>query len=511
MITEKTNNKTIAKNTAFLYIRMMFTMGVSLYTSRVILQVLGVEDYGLYQSLGGIVGLLSFINGVLSIGSSRFLTYELGAGNSERLKRTFSTTLTIHIIIAALVVLLAETVGLWFLYHKMVIPAERMDTAVYVFHISIITSIFTLTQVPYNSALVAHERMSVFAYMSIVEVSAKLAVAYLLQVGEFDKLKLYATLLFVVQAGLKILYRLYCNRHFKETVYHFVFDKAIFKSIAAFSGWNLFSSISLALNSQGVLLLLNMFFMPTVVAARAISIQVNMAASQFVNSFRTAVVPQIVKKYASGEVEASRSLLLSSTKYSYYLMFVICFPICLQAYPLLKLWLGTVPLYTDIFLQLIVVQSLFQVFDTSFYTALYAKGQLRENALFSPFLGFLQFPVVYFLFKAGYSPVALSWASLIVYALLGMIVKPVLIVKIAGYRWVDIWQVYKACLLVTLTALPIPLILNHTLKINGLPGFFTKVIIAVVISALSVYLVGIDARTRKKIGVYLKTKLKYKK
>lgn len=383
------SNKTIVKNTAFLYFRMMLTMIISLYTSRVILQILGVDDFGIYQAVGGIVGFLSFINSALSTGSSRFLTFELGVGNLEKLKRVFSTTLTVHIVIALVIIIIAETVGLWFLYNKMIIPPERMNAAVYTFHISILTAVFTLTQVPYNASIIAHEKMSVFAYMSIVEVSAKLLIVYLLGIGSIDKLKLYATLLFVVQISLMIFYRYYCGKHFKETVYHLIFDRMIFKSIASFSGWSLFANSAIALNNQGILLLLNMFFSPSVVAARAISIQANMAATQFVNNFRAATVPQIVKRYAAGEINASKQLLLSSTKYSYYLMFLLCFPICLLAHPLLKLWLGIVPEYTVIFLQIIIVQSLFQVFDTSFYTALYAKGQLRENALISPVLLFI--------------------------------------------------------------------------------------------------------------------------
>lgn len=254
------SNKTIVKNTAFLYFRMMLTMIISLYTSRVILQILGVDDFGIYQAVGGIVGFLSFINSALSTGSSRFLTFELGVGNLEKLKRVFSTTLTVHIVIALVIIIIAETVGLWFLYNKMIIPPERMNAAVYTFHISILTAVFTLTQVPYNASIIAHEKMSVFAYMSIVEVSAKLLIVYLLGIGSIDKLKLYATLLFVVQISLMIFYRYYCGKHFKETVYHLIFDRMIFKSIASFSGWSLFANSAIALNNQGILLLLNMFF-----------------------------------------------------------------------------------------------------------------------------------------------------------------------------------------------------------------------------------------------------------
>ena len=334
---------------------MMFTMVISLFTSRIILQKLGVDDYGIYQAVGGVVGFLSFINGALSTGSSRFLTYALGEGNVEKFKRTFSTTLNIHILIAILIVIVAETIGLWFLYHKMVIAPDRLSAAVYTYHLSILTAVFTLTQVPYNATIVAHEKMSIYAYMSIFEVSAKLLICYLLTIGNFDRLMMYATLLLVVQVGCMCFYRFYCTHHFEEARFSFSFDKKIFKEIAGFSGWSMFANASIALNSQGVLILLNMFFAPAVVAARAISLQVNMAANQFVSNFRQAANPQIVKKYASGDYEGSKHLLLESTKYSYYMMYLIALPVCLLAYPLLKLWLGVVPDYTVPFLQIVIV------------------------------------------------------------------------------------------------------------------------------------------------------------
>ena len=486
---------------------MLFTMIVTLYTSRVILQVLGIDDYGIYQAVGGIVAFLSFINGALSTGSSRFLTFELGTGNFEKLKRTFSTTLTVHFAIAVLVAIIAETIGLWFLYNKLVIPEESLDSAVYVFHLSVLTVMLTLTQVPYNASIIAHEKMSVFAYVSIIDTLGKLMIVYLLEFGNLDKLKLYATLLFVLQFFLTIFYRVYCIRHFKETSYRFVFDKSIFKSIASFSGWSLFANASIALNNQGILILLNMFFSPAVVTARAISIQVNAAANQFVSNFRTAVNPQIVKKFAAGDLIGSKHLLLSSTKYSYYLMFLLCFPIYLLSDPLLKMWLGVVPEYTGIFLRLIIIQSLFQVFDTSFYTALYTKGRLKENALISPTLGFLRFPIVYFLFKEGYSPVVLSWASLITYMILSLIIKPILIVKIADYSWKDIRSVFKSCLLVTIAAFPIPLFLNKVLNTDNIWGFFLLVFATIIITGTSVYLIGLDRKMKKKVYLlFLKRK-----
>lgn len=507
----KSNNKTIAKNTAFLYIRMMFTMVISLYTSRIILQNLGVQDYGIYQAVGGIVGFLSFINGALSTGSSRFLTFALGEEDCEKLKRTFSTTLIIHIILAIAIAVIAEIVGLWFIENKLVIPPDRINASIYTFHISVITALLTLTQVPYNANIIAHERMSIFAYVSIAEVSMKLAIVYLLTIGSFDKLILYATLLFLVQAGLMIFYRIYCSRHFEECRFNLVFDKSIFRKIAVFSGWSLFANASIALNSQGILILLNMFFNPAVVAARAISIQVNMAANQFINNFRTAVNPQIVKRYASKDYEGSKILLLSSTKYSFYMMLILALPICMSADQLLHIWLGVVPEYTTIFLQIIIVQSLFQVFDTSFYTALYAKGRLRENAILSPLFGFISFPIVYLLFKAGFSPIALSWASLISYTILGVFIKPLLLVKIVNYKWNDIINVFIPCLKVSLASIPIPIIIYleiEKITPNIWIQFISIVITSVFSVAISSWTIGIDKDTRAKIQLLIKKKIR---
>ena len=476
---------------------MMFTMVVALYTSRIILKILGIEDFGVYQTVGGIVGFLSFINVALSTGSSRFLTYELGSGDKEKLRRTFSTTLTIHILLALFIGILAESVGVWFIHNKLLIDASRINAAVFVFHISILTSIFSLTQVPYNASIIAHERMSVYAFISIFEVSAKLGILYLLNIGDFDKLKLYAVLLCIVQISVMLIERIYCIRNFNETRYRFIFDRSIFKSIASFSGWSLFGSGAIALHNQGSLLLLGMFFSPAVVAARAISLQVNMAANQFVGNFRIAVNPQIVKQYAVKNYDGSKQLLLTSTKYSYYLMLMISFPIVLLAKPILELWLTEVPKYTDIFLQIIVIQSLFDVFNVSFYTALYAKGQLRENALISPVIIFLVFPIAYFFFKAGYSPVVLAWASLIAYTVLGLIAKPILIIKIVSYNRKDIFSVFIPCLWVSLASIPIPVLCYYYINSNIFIGFVAVAVITVISVATSVYFIGFDKKTQK--------------
>lgn len=504
------SNRVIAKNTMFLYFRMMVTMVISLFTSRVILQTLGVDDYGIYKAVGGIVGMLSFVNNALATSSSRFLTYGLGEGDITKLKKIFSTVLTAHVCLAAIIILLAETLGLWFLYNKMVIPPERMTAAVYAYHVSIITTFFNLTQVPYNASIIAHEKMTVYAYVSIVEAVLKLVIVYLLMIGDIDKLILYSTLLCLLSVGIRVFYRIYCTRHFEEISHKLTFDGPIFKEIMGFSGWSLFSGASIALNNQGVLLLLNMFFSPAVVAARSISLQVNGIANQFVSNFQTAASPQIVKRYAAGDHKGSKQLLLQTTRYSFYLSFILALPIFFAAEPLLKLWLGIVPDYTAIFLQLVVIQSLFQVFDNSFYRALYVKGQIKENALISPMLGFIQFPVVYILFKLGCSPVALSWASLTTYATLAIIVKPILIIKIADYTWRDVMSALLPCLRVAILSIPIPTAVYFYLQHQSI-GMFVSFIALVGSSFMSggliIWFIGLSRETRNKILTEVRHKL----
>lgn len=487
---------------------MLFVMGITLYTSRAILEILGIDDFGIYQTVGGIVGMLSFVNTALSSGTSRFITFELGRNNPETLRKTFSTTVSMQIILILLIMIVAETIGVWFVANKLQIPDDSRYAAMVAYHLSILTTLFNLLSVPYLAAVIAHEKMNVFAYVGIAEVCTKLGIVYLLTVGNLDRLVFYAFLLLAVQVCITTFYICYCAKNFKETIYKPIFDKNIFKDIAGFSGWSLFAAGSIALNNQGVLILLNMFFSPAVVTARAISLQVNNAANQFTSNFRTAVNPQIIKQYAAGNFEESKSLLLSSTKFSYYLMFIISLPVFIGAPSLLHLWLKEVPEYTVIFLQLVIVQSLFQVFDTSFYTALYAKGDLKMNALISPTLGFLMFPVVYILFKNGMSPVSLSWASLVMYATLGLVVKPILIIKIVNYKWKEIWSVYKPCLCVSLVSSLLAVWITSYVPKDGFVGLVITTSICLGISLPSIYFIGLTPAMREKIHSVVITKIR---
>lgn len=503
------NSKRIAKNTIFLYFRMMFTMVVALYTSRVVLNVLGVDDFGVYQTVGGVVGMLTFVNNALAIGSSRFLTYELGAGNFNKLKETFSTVLSVHILLALILVVVAETVGLWYIYNKLVVAPERMDAAIFAYHISVLTSFITITQVPYNASIISHERMGVYAYVSIADVSLKLGVVYLLALGDFDKLKMYALLLFFVQLGVAAFYRVYCIRSFEECRYSLILKKNIFKDVLSYSGWNLFSSTTLALCNQGVLVLINAFFSPAAVAAKAVAGQVNMAANSFVNSFRTAVNPQIVKQYAANNCEGSRNLLLDSTKFSFYLMLMLCIPIYLLAGSLLKLWLGVVPEYAEPFLKIAILTSLIDVFSQSFYTGLYAKGQIRENAVISFLILLPGFGLIFLLFKLGFSPISSAWVMFGAMSVISLIVKPLLLVKIVEYPIKPIIGVYVVCLRVALLSVPIPFLTFAALQdVNEIFKFALIVILSIISVCASTWFAGLNADMKKMVKQAVLKKLK---
>ena len=434
----------IAKNTLFLYFRMFCVMAVSLYTVRITLVALGVEDYGIYQAVGGIVGMLAFLNNALSTGSSRFLTFELGKGLTERLHKMFSTLLLAHFVIAIAVAALAEVAGLWYIDSHFTLSAEQYVAVMIVFQLSIVTAIMNMTQIPYMAVIIAHEQLKIYAYVSLAEAFLKLGIAAVIIAVPAHRLEVYALLVCLVQVSIMGMYRIYCYRHYQESRYQRKFiDLSILREVGAFSSWSMFAAVAIALMNQGTLLLLNSFFSPAVVAARVIALQVSNTAQQFLDNFRTAANPQIVKRLAAGDADGSQKLLLKSMYFSYYLMLILALPIL--AKPLLSLWLTEVPDYAVPFLQFSMVQSLFAVFDTSLYTALYAKGRLKENALFSPTLGMLIFALYYVLFSWGYSPLVVSYLLVFNYAMLGMVIKPWLAHKIAGYSWRSMGSVYWKC------------------------------------------------------------------
>ena len=395
------NNKRIAKNTLLLYVRMLFMMAISLFTSRVILATLGVEDYGIQNVVGGIVAMFGFLNGSMSSATQRFITFALGKGDKDRLQTVFCTALQIHALIAVIIVLLGETVGLWFLYNKMQLPADRMDAAFWVLQCSIVSTVVMIVSVPYNACIIAHEKMSAFAYISVLEAVLKLVIVYLLLVFPYDKLIVLAILSLIVQLFIRFCYSIYCHRHFEETKYKHVWDKSLFKEMNSFAVWSLWGNLSVVLYTQGLNMILNVFFGPVVNAARAIAVQVQGAVQQFVGNFQMALNPQITKNYASGNLEQMHSLMFRSARFSFLLLFFLSLPVLLETEFILTLWLKTVPENAVVFTQIMICISLIYTTANPCVIANQATGKVKVYQMVVGGILLTILPISYIVLKLG--------------------------------------------------------------------------------------------------------------
>lgn len=501
------DNKRIAKNTAFLYIRMFLIMGISLYTSRIVLRVLGENDFGLYNVVGGIVMMFTFLNGALAGATSRFITYEIGRKDYIQLHKVFNVAFFTHIIIAFIIIILSETVGLWFLYNKMVIPEGRFDAAFWVYQISILSCVLSITQVPYSAAIIAHERMNIYAYVGIVEVVFKLAIAYLICISKYDKLIVYALLLFVVQLLLMMYYRIYCNKHFAECKLMLVKDKRMYKNMFVYAGSDMIGNLAGLAQGQGLNLLLNMFFGPAVNAARGIAYQVQGAVTQFSGNFMTAVKPQIIKQYAAGKINDMMQLVIQSSCFSYYMMLLIVVPICFEADFILSLWLGEYPEHTVNFLRLILVLCMIQTLKTPRTTVFHATGKiLLPNIVVGTILCFA-FPIAYIVLKLGGGPDSVFWTAIGCMAFSEVasifILKKRIDYSVSKY----VLNVHIRCLLVTLISLIIPLIVKGRIVLQGFGGFIITGIMTTVCIIATSYSIGLSKEMRHKINNILKKKL----
>lgn len=393
---------------------MGVTMLISLYTSRVVLETLGVEDFGIYNVVGGVVAMFSMLSGSLSAAISRFMTFELGKGDGEKLHRVFCSSVNIQLILSAIILVLSETVGLWFLNTQMNIPEPRMSAANWVFQCSILTFILGLISSPYNASVISHERMSFFAVVSISEAVVKLIIVVSLQFAPADKLVTYAVALTFLALAVRILYGAYCSRHFDECHYSATIDKPLVKQMFTFAGWNFFGSGSWLLMNQGVNILINIFFGVVFNAARGIATQVETAVNSFVASFTTALNPQITKDYARGELDQMLKLIYAGSKYSFFLMLFVALPILLETETILDIWLKNTPEYAVLFVRLTIMISLLAIVSNTMIIAMLATGNIRNYQLAVGGLGMLIFPIVWMLYKFG-MPV---WVSYVVHFLI---------------------------------------------------------------------------------------------
>ena len=502
------NNKRIAKNTLVLYVRMIFLMCISLFTSRVVLNTLGVEDYGIYNVVGGIVAMFGFLNGSMSSATQRYITFALGKGDMERLKTIFSTTLQIHTLIAGIIVVLGETVGLWFLYNKMQIPADRMDAAFWVLQCSIVSSVVMIISVPYNSDIIAHEKMSAFAYISILEAVLKLVIVYLLVVSPYDKLIVYAFLLLGVQVLLRVIYNVYCNKHFEESKYHHVWDKALFKEMTGFAGWNIFGSFSAVIFNQGLNMLLNVFFGPVVNAARGIAVQVQGVIQQFVGNFQMALNPQITKTYAKGEMTEMHKLMFRSARFSFYLLFLLSLPVLFETNFLLTVWLKTVPENTVTFLRIMICTSLIYTCANPMIVANQATGQVKKYQVVCGSTLLMILPISYIFLKLGMPAYSVFIVHFVMEALC-QLARMIMLRPLIGLKLRDYFvHVYSKVFIVVAVSAIVPAIVYNMMD-DTILRFFVVCSLCAVSVAMVAYSLGLTTNEKAFLLSKVKNKISF--
>ena len=479
MTTQQENTKRIAKNTLILYVRTLFTMLVALYTSRVILNTLEVSDFGINNVVGGVVGMFSVISSSLSSSISRFITFELGHGDINKLRRIFSTSVNIQIGIS-------------------LIPDERMVAANWVFQCALLSFVIGLISVPYNACIIAHERMSAFAYISILETILKLVIVYMLLISPYDKLISYSILFVAVAIIIRLIYGWYCNKHFAESHYRLIYDKTLVKEMTGFAGWSFFGNTAYMLNTQGVDMLINIFFGVTLNAAKGVASQVQNAIMQFVGNFTVALNPQITKSYAAGDREYMNKLVCRGARFSYFLLLIFAVPIVCEANYILHLWLKTVPEYAPVFLRLMLFGTLMTLLGNTMYTAILATGKIKKYQISVTIVGCLVFPLTWLAFNMGLPPETTYIIYIVIYFLLNFvrvyIAKGLMDFPIKLY----IFDVIFRVIIVSIIAFILPLLVIRYLE----PGFLRLCIscmVGLISSLLTINILGLEQVEREMI------------
>ncbi len=489
-------NKQIAKNTLYLYIRMLITMVVTLFTSRIVLAQLGVVDYGVYNVVGGLVISFSYINSSLASSSSRFLSYELGKGVTNELNRVFCMSLNIHYIFGAIVFILAESLGLWILGYKLNIPEGSRTAAFVVYQLCTLSSIFNILAIPYNSLIIAHEKMSAFAYISIVEVILKFGAALLLYISWRSKLTVYGISLFVISIIVRSIYIFYCKRKFRNDVYYKrMWDKGLFKNMIGFSTWAICLTTSSTLVNEIVNILLNIFVGPVVNAARGVAVAVQGSLSQFVTNFQVALNPQITKNYAAENLPRCYQLILVSSKLAFMLLFLIAFPILVNINFILKIWLVEVPENTAIIIVLVTISSLFYGMANPFGVSAEATNRIKTFSIWISLLNCLNLPISYVLLRCS-CPVALVFAVPIVINVVGYFLKLLLSHNVIGMPYMqELILLLKVVVVVVISTAMV--VIFNLYEENGFSSFAITFIICFVYAGLIDYYVILSSKERE--------------
>lgn len=499
-------NRLIAKNTLLLYGRMLFTMAIGLYTSRVVLNTLGVTDYGVYNVVGGVISLFGFMTNSMAVASSRYITYGLGKGDMAAMKRTFGNIISIHFALAGIVLLLGETVGLWFVLNKLQFPSDRVTAAFWVYQFSVFSALLGVISVPYNAAVVAHERMKAFAYIGIVDALLKLLIVYLLLVVHYDKLIVYALLLFCVQVFDRVVYGWYCVRNFEETRAKCTFDKGQFKEIFSFAAWTMNGNLAVFGYTQGINILLNLFFGPAVNAARGIAVQVQGVVQSFCANFQTALNPQLTKSYAQNDLPRMHKLLTQSSKFSFFLLLFIAMPVMFEAPLVLKWWLGIVPEHTVNFLRLVLCSSVLTTLSYPLVVSVHATGHLKKFQLVEGTMLLSIVPVAYLLLKFfGIRPEYVFCVHIVVEFFTQIarmrIVLPMISMRVSRY----VTDVTVPIIKVLVIAPLLPLCLYAVMR-QSVETFFIICLASVVSFGLTAYLVGCTRHEQETINTFAYSK-----
>lgn len=489
-----------------LYVRMFFTMAVSLYTSRIVLNALGVSDFGIYNVVGGMVMLFSSVNTTMATAVQRFLNFEMGRKNTEALNRIFNTSVIIHIFIALFVFLLLESIGIWFLNYQMKIDPDKLGAANWVFQFSILTFVVSVLSVPYDATIIANEHMKAYAFVSIIEVSLKLMVAFAITWFEFDKLKLYAVLIFCVSLILRLVYGVYAKKHFAETKFRWQWNKALFREMMSFAGWNLIGVSSTLIRTQGINVVLNLFFGTLLNAAMGIALQVKTAVDNFTNNFLAALNPQITKSYAAKDTEYLLSLIFNGSKYAFFLVFLVALPLLIETDYVLTLWLKNVPDYTVTFVKLILIVSIVESLSKTLIQTMFATGEIRKYQIVVGSVTLLNLPLSVLFLYLGFEP-QITLTIGIVIAIFALYVRLSMLRKMID---LPVFKYLKEVIFVVLIVAVVSMLAPMFVKLNlaqGFNRFIIVTLVSVISVIISVYSIGLAATERHFLIDKIKSKI----
>ena len=500
------NNKRIAKNTIYLYVRMFITMAIGIYASRIVLKVLGASDYGLYNVVGGVVSMFAMISAALQVGTQRFLNFAMGENDPVKLKKTFSISLGLYVMIGIFIFIIGETIGLWFILNYLNVPDGRMTAVIWVYQFSLVSFIANLIQIPFQSCIIAHENMSIYAFMSIYDAIMKLLMIVLIQFLDDDKLILYATLIFAVQLSSIIIYNVYCRHKYEECTFKILYEKKLAKEIVSYSGWNLLGGGAVVLTNGGLNILLNIFCGSVINAARGIAITVNTYIVSFINNFQTAANPQIVKLYASKELDRFYKLLINNSRISVYLYLLVAIPAWIEIGGVLKIWLGEYPAYTEDFVRIILIQSLFSTLNQPIQMSIHASGQMKWINIVNSLVLSMSFPLSFIALKFGYSPISVFIINGICF------VGSNVVCLFFSHKYTGlsigsiIKEVYLNVAIGSIIMFSVPYVLHSHLT-RQWQSFWVVCIVSVITSCLVVYFWGMTKGMRIMLMEKIKSKL----